>query len=245
MNSSYQMTASRTYTQEMLTFRRCGSSHVNELHISNYLFQYVRGQSAHWGTAQAGTKGKTPETALSAVGSAARTTGRSRYSRGTAQQALAADTFVDFDHSLNAAVRRLRDALGESAEAPVFVETRRSTRISLHCNIEIPAATPSTRPRPWQWLSTTRNAVFGGLTACALALSFLYYSGSIRSQAGPPAVTPAVTNVGRKVYPEPFARRPAFGLRLEWWIWSSLQLVCESRRHGGIATTDQPRVARV
>jgi Tol biopolymer transport system component/DNA-binding winged helix-turn-helix (wHTH) protein len=34
-----------------------------------------------------------------------------------------ADTFVDFDHGLNAAVRRLRDALGDSAETPVFVET--------------------------------------------------------------------------------------------------------------------------
>ncbi len=33
------------------------------------------------------------------------------------------DTFVDFDHSLNAAVRRLRDALGDSAENPRFVET--------------------------------------------------------------------------------------------------------------------------
>src|SRR5712692_8351993 len=34
-----------------------------------------------------------------------------------------ADTFVDFDHGLNAAIKRLRDALGESAETPVFVET--------------------------------------------------------------------------------------------------------------------------
>src|SRR5882724_11541567 len=34
-----------------------------------------------------------------------------------------ADTFVDFDHSLNAAVRRLRDALGDTAENPCFVET--------------------------------------------------------------------------------------------------------------------------
>jgi TolB-like protein/DNA-binding winged helix-turn-helix (wHTH) protein/Tfp pilus assembly protein PilF len=33
------------------------------------------------------------------------------------------DTFVDFDHSLNAAIARLRDALGESADRPVFVET--------------------------------------------------------------------------------------------------------------------------
>lgn len=34
-----------------------------------------------------------------------------------------ADTFVDFDHSLNAAIKRLRDALGDSAENPTFVET--------------------------------------------------------------------------------------------------------------------------
>lgn len=34
-----------------------------------------------------------------------------------------ANTFVDFDHSLNAAIRRLRDALGDSAENPRFVET--------------------------------------------------------------------------------------------------------------------------
>src|SRR5262245_28984991 len=34
-----------------------------------------------------------------------------------------ADVFVDFDHSLNAAIRRLRDALGDSAENPRFVET--------------------------------------------------------------------------------------------------------------------------
>src|SRR5215813_2034293 len=34
-----------------------------------------------------------------------------------------ADTFVDFEHSLNAAIKRLRDALGESAENPIFIET--------------------------------------------------------------------------------------------------------------------------
>jgi len=34
-----------------------------------------------------------------------------------------ADTFVDFDHSLNAAVKRLREALGDSAEVPTFIET--------------------------------------------------------------------------------------------------------------------------
>ena len=39
------------------------------------------------------------------------------------QRLWPADTFVDFDHSLNAAIKRLRDALGDSAENPTFVET--------------------------------------------------------------------------------------------------------------------------
>ena len=33
------------------------------------------------------------------------------------------DTFVDFDHGLNKAVNKLREALGDSAEAPRFIET--------------------------------------------------------------------------------------------------------------------------
>ena len=32
-------------------------------------------------------------------------------------------TFVDFEHSLNAAVKRLRTALGDDADNPRFVET--------------------------------------------------------------------------------------------------------------------------
>src|SRR5260370_30551525 len=35
----------------------------------------------------------------------------------------ATDTFVDFDHGLNAAVNKLRDALSDSAEKPNYVET--------------------------------------------------------------------------------------------------------------------------
>ena len=34
-----------------------------------------------------------------------------------------AETFVDFDHGLNAAVNRLREALGDSADVPRFIET--------------------------------------------------------------------------------------------------------------------------
>src|SRR5215207_4800320 len=39
------------------------------------------------------------------------------------QRLWSAETFVDFEHGLNAAVRRLRDALGDSADVPRFIET--------------------------------------------------------------------------------------------------------------------------
>src|SRR5437762_2780622 len=35
----------------------------------------------------------------------------------------ASDTFVDFDHSLNTAINKVREALGDSASSPRYVET--------------------------------------------------------------------------------------------------------------------------
>ena len=57
-----------------------------------------------------------------------------------------ADTFVDFDHGLNAAVKRLRDALGDSAENPRFIETlaRRGYRLLAPVN----GAARETAPLP-------------------------------------------------------------------------------------------------
>src|SRR5450631_2635003 len=39
------------------------------------------------------------------------------------QKLWAADTFVDFDHSLNTAINKVREALGDSASSPRYVET--------------------------------------------------------------------------------------------------------------------------
>jgi len=39
------------------------------------------------------------------------------------QKLWPADTFVDFDHSLNTAINKIREALGDSASSPRFVET--------------------------------------------------------------------------------------------------------------------------
>jgi len=125
-----------------------------------------------------------------------------------------ADTFVDFDHSLNATIKRLRDALGESAESPIFVETvaRRGYRFIGNV-VEVPSAFPeSDHHGTWQRLFTRRNAVFGGITTCALALCLLYYSHSLRSKTLQPTVIPAVTDVGEKYTPSlsPDGQRLAF-----------------------------------
>jgi DNA-binding winged helix-turn-helix (wHTH) protein len=109
------------------------------------------------------------------------------------------DTFVDFDHSLNAAVKRLRDTLGESAEAPTFVETvpRRGYRFT--GQVETLAVPTSTDPILWNRQFTLQNAVLIGMAVWVVVI-FLY-AGWSRFRTGQPAVTPVVTSVGEKSTP--------------------------------------------
>jgi DNA-binding winged helix-turn-helix (wHTH) protein len=53
-------------------------------------------------------------------------------------------TFVDFEHSLNAAIKRLRAALGDDADRPAFIETvpRRGYRFVCSVPTERNSATP-------------------------------------------------------------------------------------------------------
>lgn len=57
------------------------------------------------------------------------------------------DTFVDFDHSLNTAMMRLREVLGDSSENPRFIETvpRRGYRFIAPVH-DIPKETPAAHP---------------------------------------------------------------------------------------------------
>jgi cholera toxin transcriptional activator len=48
---------------------------------------------------------------------------RGGHARGSPDACLACGTYVDFEHSVNAAIKRLRQALGDSADSPRFVET--------------------------------------------------------------------------------------------------------------------------
>lgn len=69
------------------------------------------------------------------------------------QRLWPSDTFVDFDHSLNTAINKLRDALGDGAANPRFIETlpRRGYRFIAPvqlANASIPAAAVEDVPSP-------------------------------------------------------------------------------------------------
>jgi TolB-like protein/DNA-binding winged helix-turn-helix (wHTH) protein/tetratricopeptide (TPR) repeat protein len=67
------------------------------------------------------------------------------------QRLWPADTFVDFDHGLNSAVNRLRDALGDSADNSRFIETlpRRGYRFIAPIAAPVPrSAAPVATPPP-------------------------------------------------------------------------------------------------
>src|SRR5438270_276392 len=75
-----------------------------------------------------------------------------------------ADIVVDFDRGLNKAINRLREALGDDADNPQFVETLPQRGYRFIAEVEtspIPAAVPHTMPRRG-WLAGA-----GGLAAAA------------------------------------------------------------------------------
>src|SRR5271169_5891716 len=64
-----------------------------------------------------------------------------------------ADTFVDFDHSLNSGIKKLREALGDDSENPRFIETlhRRGYRFIAPVDGQrVPAAERSEQAAPLQ-----------------------------------------------------------------------------------------------
>ena len=68
------------------------------------------------------------------------------------QKLWPADTFVDFDHSLNTAVNKLREVLGDSASSPRYIETlaRRGYRFiaPVQNSVAPPSAQNSTQKIP-------------------------------------------------------------------------------------------------
>ena len=139
------------------------------------------------------------------------TSGRARHARGTQSTAVAADTFVDFDHGLNAVINRLRDALGDSADTPRFIETlpRRGYRLIVPVNgnrpidqsgsneatsqadvqpTDIPLATASDRSEPEHsrgWLSHKKPVRRAGIAALSAIVLIVVGAGAWRLRPAP------------------------------------------------------------
>jgi DNA-binding winged helix-turn-helix (wHTH) protein len=107
-----------------------------------------------------------------------------------------AGTFVEFDIGLDAAIHKLRSALGDSAEHPRLVETlpRRGYRFIAAVDGEVPSETaPSVPPPEEQALTPKRSpllwaAGMAGVVALLLAANTEGLRGRLLGRAAPPRI---------------------------------------------------------
>ena len=118
-----------------------------------------------------------------------------------------ADTFVDFEHGLNAAVKRLRDALGDSADHPRFIETvpKRGYKFigPAIAGPAAPAGSPAAVGGPGRWGSRARGASAAVVLAGILAL-WLW------PPPAPPVTSTASLALTRLTFDPGLQRDPAF-----------------------------------
>jgi TolB-like protein/DNA-binding winged helix-turn-helix (wHTH) protein/Flp pilus assembly protein TadD len=114
------------------------------------------------------------------------------------QKLWPADTFVGFDHGLNNAINRLREALGDSAETPRFIETlpRKGYRFIalvagdgqlVEAEYPAAAATPVVEAGPLDPRSSARPRLLVTILICCFALTVagMVYLGWRRMRATP------------------------------------------------------------
>ena len=103
-----------------------------------------------------------------------------------------ADTFVDFDHSINAAIKRLREVLSDETERPRFIETLPRRGYRFIAPVDPQPGAPVTRITE---RSSVRSIVLRlGLAGAAVALlvsaTWHLVSGRVESSLRPPRVVP-------------------------------------------------------
>ena len=99
----------------------------------------------------------------------------------------AKDVFVDVDTGINTAVRKIRQALGDSTEAPAFVETVPGKGYRFVAAVEVPAFAPARASRsrlPTRGTLPVAAALLAGLATLAAAFTLW-----LRSVPRPPRVT--------------------------------------------------------
>lgn len=100
------------------------------------------------------------------------------------------DTFVDFEHSLNAAVKRLREALGDSADTPRFIETLPRHGYRLIVPVESRTAEKQ-EPKPSEVLQPTgKRSRWWWAAAVILAVAAVALLATRRMALRSPALAP-------------------------------------------------------
>jgi len=140
-----------------------------------------------------------------------------------------ADTFVDFDRGLNAAINRVREALGDSAENPRFVETlpRRGYRFigqveraeqanSTESQASVNGQKDGIAGRGWKIGITVGSVILliaSGLLFSPIARQWLISLFTHQSQPEPLAAVPLTTLPGQEISPSfsPDGSQVAFG----------------------------------
>ncbi len=131
------------------------------------------------------------------------------------QRLWPSDTFVDFEHSLNSAVKKLRLALGDMAEAPIFIETlpRRGYRFlqpvesviepsSTAASDVLSTATTGLENRSQATLGTRRAAVIGiAAVVTAAVVAPLIFRITARNAASNVKLAPLTAFPGQEVAP--------------------------------------------
>ena len=107
-----------------------------------------------------------------------------------------ADTFVDFEHSINTAVNKLREALGDDAESPRVIETLPRYGYRLIAPVEVvevndacleaetPAAPPPPRQKTGLWLGISSLLVAGVALICVFAFDWFHLRSRLGGGAG-------------------------------------------------------------
>lgn len=137
------------------------------------------------------------------------------------QRLWPADTFVDFDHSLNTAVNKIREVLGDSAASPRFVETiaRRGYRFLAEVHTQPVASVQTVKAEPRTEVSAHRGLVrilFGLLQIMYLIFyveALLHWRALDRIE---------IFNIGAPVVPALVMVTAGVGIALRFYLLSSV-----------------------
>ena len=123
------------------------------------------------------------------------------------------NTFVDFEHGVNTAIKKLRQALGDSSQDPKFIETLPKAGYRFLVPVEWvaevdeksrpPGAADSVRDEPARRRSAYRAIVVVAtvVAVCAVAAYWLYRTSLLNTKRPEPSLSLVVTSVGEKYGP--------------------------------------------